>query len=54
MKGSIGLMIQKIVDSSYRNDSTDCMFTLIVDDFHQSDSHISALKVGRLVVHNSF
>jgi hypothetical protein len=32
------------MDSSYRDDSTDWVFTLILEDVHQSDFYRSGLK----------
>jgi hypothetical protein len=34
-----------MMDYYYHNDSTDCMFTLILNGFYQSDSNKSRLKI---------
>jgi hypothetical protein len=44
MKGYIRFMIYKVMDFNYHDNSANCMFTLVLDDFHQNDSHRNALK----------
>jgi hypothetical protein len=44
MKRSIGFRIYKVTNSYYRDDTSNSMFTLVLDGFHQSDSHKSELK----------
>jgi hypothetical protein len=44
MRGSIGFRIHKVLDSYYLVDLADSVFTLILDSFHQNDSHKSRVK----------
>jgi hypothetical protein len=39
MKGFIRFRISEVTDYSYCDDSIDCVFILILDDFYQNDSH---------------
>lgn len=44
MKGYIGFMIYKVMNSIYHDDSVNSVFTLVLDDFHQNNSHRNVLK----------